>query len=382
VLDAGTGIGVGVDQRERFAPVADDSEVLGMPGEAQEQDVAGRRVGDRLCNEVLLAECPQLLAIGDAAIGASVELEQAELLADTDACGAHVAAEQLALGRALVTRGYGAGGQEGRLLEPPQWLGERQQRGAEQDHHHDQPRGHQLAVGRWRERALQQRARDRRAEHAAEREHESGERVGILADEGEPAGAIRMGRDQPELQPRQISQQQAPHRMPPQPAQQQEPEQGTADQDAPPAGGGEPRPLGSHTHEPGRRLGSEDEPGTAQGDRVGRDHADHLGEPQIAPPQRPHDRLGRGRQRAGSEQRRAHELAEMNPEPLLDQALHQHENPDRDEKARPRSEVEQERPARGRADRIARDRAEQQRHDPSEPDQNCGASASAQCMLA
>jgi hypothetical protein len=84
VLDAGTGIGVGVDQRERFAPVADDSEVLGMPGEAQEQDVAGRRVGDRLCNEVLLAECPQLLAIGDAAIGASVELEQAELLADTD----------------------------------------------------------------------------------------------------------------------------------------------------------------------------------------------------------------------------------------------------------------------------------------------------------
>ena len=41
VLDAGTGIGVGVDQREWRAPVADDGEMLRVAGEAHEQDVAG-----------------------------------------------------------------------------------------------------------------------------------------------------------------------------------------------------------------------------------------------------------------------------------------------------------------------------------------------------
>jgi hypothetical protein len=48
VLDAGPGIGVGVDQRERLAAVADDRQVLRVTGEAHEQEVAGRCLGDRL----------------------------------------------------------------------------------------------------------------------------------------------------------------------------------------------------------------------------------------------------------------------------------------------------------------------------------------------
>jgi hypothetical protein len=54
---------------------------------------------------------------------------------------------------------------------------------------------------------LQQRLRDRRTEHAAHREDEGGERVGILADEGKTAGAVRMGSHKAQLEPRQIAQQ-------------------------------------------------------------------------------------------------------------------------------------------------------------------------------
>ena len=81
VLDAGAGIGVGVDQGEGLAPVADDRDVLRVAGEAHQQDVARRRLGNRLGNEMLLAERAELLAVGDAAVGAGVEVEQAELLA-------------------------------------------------------------------------------------------------------------------------------------------------------------------------------------------------------------------------------------------------------------------------------------------------------------
>ena len=212
--------------------------------------------------------------------------------------------------------------------------------------------------------------RDRRAEHAAQREHEGGERVGILADEGEPAGAVRMGRDQPQLEPREVAQEQAPYRMPPQPAQQEEQEQGVADQHAPPAGGREPRALGPHGHEPGRCFGSLDDHSADHGDRIGQDHTSQLGEPQIAPPQGPHHRLGRGRLRAGGDQRRPRELAKMASQPLLDHALHQHEDADRDEEARPGAEVEEERAAREWADRMARNGAQHERHAPGEPDQD------------
>jgi hypothetical protein len=91
-----------------------------------------------------------------------------------------------------------------------------------------------------------------------------------------------------------------------------------------------------------------------QSDRIGGDHADQLSKPQVAPPQSPHDRLCSRRLRTRSNQRCAHELAQMGPQPLLDEALHQHENPDRDEEAGPGAEIEQERPGRGSADRVPR----------------------------
>ena len=84
VLDAGAGIGVGVDQGEGLAPVAHDRDVLRVAGEAHQQDVARRDLGNRLRHEVLLAERPELLAVGDAAVGAGVEVEQAELLPHTE----------------------------------------------------------------------------------------------------------------------------------------------------------------------------------------------------------------------------------------------------------------------------------------------------------
>ena len=93
-----------------------------------------------------------------------------------------------------------------------------------------------------------QRARDRRAEHAAEREHEGGKRVRVLADEGEPAGAVRVSSDEPQLEPREVAQEQAPHGMPPEPAQQQEPEQRAADQRAPPAGDRQVGPVRRQGH--------------------------------------------------------------------------------------------------------------------------------------
>jgi hypothetical protein len=42
LLDAGAGTGVGVDQGERLAPVADDRQVLRMAAEAHQQDIARR----------------------------------------------------------------------------------------------------------------------------------------------------------------------------------------------------------------------------------------------------------------------------------------------------------------------------------------------------
>ena len=134
----------------------------------------------------------------------------------------------------------------------------------------------------------------------------------------------------------------------PHPAQQEEPEQGAADQRAPPAGRRQPRPR------PVRRRRSRTEGAVVQeqvdpgeSDRVGRDHAGQLRDPPVAPPQSPHDRFCSRRLRIGSDQGRAHEATQVGPEPLLDQALHQHEHPDGDEEARPGAEIEQERPRRG-----------------------------------
>jgi hypothetical protein len=55
-----------------------------VAGEAHEQDVAGLGLSHRPRHEVLLAERAQLLAVGDAAIGASVEVEQPEFPADAE----------------------------------------------------------------------------------------------------------------------------------------------------------------------------------------------------------------------------------------------------------------------------------------------------------
>jgi hypothetical protein len=125
-----------------------------------------------------------------------------------------------------------------------------------------------------------------------------------------------------------------------------------ADQRAPPAGEREPRPLRPDADDPGRGGAGQEELGACERDQVGQDHAGQLGEARIASPQRPHHRRGGRRHRRGRDQRRADELAQMGPQPLLDHALHQHEDADRDDKARPGAEVEQERPARRRAERV------------------------------
>ena len=54
-------------------------------------------------NEMLVAQCPQALAIGDAAIGAGVEVEQTELSTDADDQTAAIDGD--ALEPALVTPG-------------------------------------------------------------------------------------------------------------------------------------------------------------------------------------------------------------------------------------------------------------------------------------
>jgi hypothetical protein len=59
----------------------------------------------------------------------------------------------------------------------------------------------------------------------------------------------------------------------------------------------------------------------------------------------------------------------MGPQPLLDQALHEHENADGDEEAGPGAEVEQEGAGRGRAERMPRDGAQHERQAPGEYDQ-------------
>ena len=71
----------------------------------------------------------------------------------------------------------------------------------------------------------------------------------------------------------------------------------------------------------------------------------------------------------------------MGPQPLLDQALHEHEDADGDEEARPGAEVEQEGARRDRADRIARDGAQHERHTPGGPDENRRATAGVQRLL-
>ena len=84
MLDAGAGIGVGVDQRERRTTIADDSEMLGMAGEPHEQDVAWPDIRKRLRHETLVTKGPQVLAIWNAAIGGGVEVEQTEFSTDAD----------------------------------------------------------------------------------------------------------------------------------------------------------------------------------------------------------------------------------------------------------------------------------------------------------
>ena len=103
MLDTGAGIGVGVDQGEGRTTIADDGEMLGMAGEAHEQHVAGLDIPNQLRHEVLVAQCPQTLTIGDADIGVGVEVEQTEVSTDTDDQAAAIDGD--ALEPALVSPG-------------------------------------------------------------------------------------------------------------------------------------------------------------------------------------------------------------------------------------------------------------------------------------
>ena len=59
-------------------------EMLRVAGETHQQDVARSSLGHGRRHEVLLAERAELLAVGDAAVSASVEVEQAEFSAHTN----------------------------------------------------------------------------------------------------------------------------------------------------------------------------------------------------------------------------------------------------------------------------------------------------------
>jgi hypothetical protein len=50
-----------------------------VAGETHQQDVARCGICSRLSQQMLLAKRPELLAIGDAAVGTGVEVEQPEL---------------------------------------------------------------------------------------------------------------------------------------------------------------------------------------------------------------------------------------------------------------------------------------------------------------
>ncbi len=55
-----------------------------MAGETHQEQVAGRRIGNRFGQQMLLPKSPELLAIGNAAVGAGVKVKQAEPAAHTE----------------------------------------------------------------------------------------------------------------------------------------------------------------------------------------------------------------------------------------------------------------------------------------------------------
>src|SRR5262245_44488224 len=96
---------------------------------------------------------------------------------------------------------------------------------------------------------------ERGADDAADGKDERRIGVGILTDEGKPALAVRMRRYEAKLELRQLAQQRRPYEVPPQAAQEQEPENRTADKEAPPAGKGQAASVRQGRDEPRRGVG-------------------------------------------------------------------------------------------------------------------------------
>ena len=80
--------------------------------------------------------------------------------------------------------------------------------------------------------------------------------------------------------------------------------------------------------------------------------------------------------------RRAHELAELAVQAVFDLLLRQHEQPDRDEEARPGAEVDEIGAPIGERERAARDEAQQKWNAPGERDEQRRAPAGKQSVLA
>ena len=117
-----------------------------------------------------------------------------------DVVGGEVAADEGALGGAVIARRLGAEHLGRFLLELRERLRERQQRKGEKREHDREPAGDDVAESDRRNVGFEHVPDDGDRHPGAHPEHEHRIGVRIFGEKGEAALAVRMGRDQPELE--------------------------------------------------------------------------------------------------------------------------------------------------------------------------------------
>ena len=213
---------------------------------------------------------------------------------------------------------------------------EARQRCGEQGHHQGQPAAHPIAVGLQAQRLLLEGLRDGCGQRRAHGEDQQGKGVRVLPDEAETAEPVRMGHHQPKVQSGKVAQQERPDQMPPEPAEQEEPEQWTADDLAPPAGCRQDRrTVWFPGDEPGLALPLDD-PADAEGrGTIGEEQTDGHRQPRPHAVDGPADGAAGVALRRGRHERRLDELAQIDPEACVDGSLHQDEDADGDDEPPP-----------------------------------------------
>ncbi|MDE4552972.1 hypothetical protein [Sinorhizobium meliloti] len=160
-----------------------------------------------------------------------------------------------------------------------------------------------------------------------------------MREEGQSALAVRMGRNEPEVEPGYAAQQLRPDEVPPHASQKKKDEEGEADADRPPAGGSDPVALRPILDRPGGHV-DRVEVEVGQGCckyRTGQ--ADEFRSARIASVQRLRHVACGLRRRGRRDDRSAHELRQSGPQATLDLLFRQNESANADEEFRPYSGV-------------------------------------------